>query len=163
MIERMKKLLFLVFSVVLCLFAAQSVSAQKIGGFLAYGSQIESLGIGVNGEFDLSQKLTLSPSFVFFFPKNNFTWVDLNGNVNYYFLKEGVDFYGLVGLNLAILSYNGNDQFIQNNTNSELGINLGIGTNFDVGQNFKPFVEMKYVLSDADQFAVFFGLKFNVK
>ncbi|MFN0217073.1 MAG: hypothetical protein ACKVT2_22680 [Saprospiraceae bacterium] len=80
----MKKLFFIV-SVVICMFAAQSVCAQKIGGFLAYGSEIESLGIGVNAEFDVAQKLTISPSFVFYFPNDDVTWLELNGNLNYYF------------------------------------------------------------------------------
>ncbi len=158
----MKKLLFLV-SVVLCLFTVQSVSAQKIGGFLAYGSEIESLGIGVNGEFDLSQKLTLSPGFVFYFPNNNVTWIELNGNLNYYFLREGVDLYGLAGLNLSILSYDNDYPGTEDGSNSEIGINVGLGINFDVGQSFKPFAEMKYVISDADQLGIFFGLKFNLK
>jgi outer membrane immunogenic protein len=163
MIERMKKQLFLI-AVVGFLFAASTVSAQKVGGFLGYGAEIESLGIGVNGEFDLSQKLTLSPSFIFFFPNDDFTWIDLNGNLNYYFLNEGVDLYGLVGLNLAIVSYNGNNQVVEDNTDSELGLNFGFGANFDVGQKFEPFAEMKYAaLSDFDQFSIIFGLKFRLK
>ncbi len=158
----MKKLFFLA-SVVLCLLAAHSVSAQKIGGFLAYGSEIESLGIGVNGEFNVAQKLTISPSFVFYFPNNDVTWLELNGNLNYYLLREGIDFYGLAGLNLAILSYASNSPYYEGGSNSEIGLNLGFGVNFDVGQSFKPFAEMKYTISDFDQLGIFFGLKFNLK
>ena len=44
----------------------------------------------------------------------------------------------------------------------EVGLNLGAGANFNIGKNWEPFVEAKFVLGDADQLGLFFGGKFKL-
>ncbi|WP_425401993.1 hypothetical protein [Fulvivirga imtechensis] len=48
-------------------------------------------------------------------------------------------------------------------TNSELGLNLGIGTNLNLGGSIKPFAEFKFTISDFDQAVLFFGVKYDLK
>jgi outer membrane immunogenic protein len=158
MIERMKKQLFLI-ALVGFLFAAGTASAQtKVGGFLGYGSELEKLGLGINGEFGLTDKIAISPSFMFWLVENANVW-ELNVNANYYFTKAGsVDLYGIGGINLFNAKVDG-----AGDGNSEVGINLGIGFNFNVGKSWQPFSEAKFVLGDADQLALLFGVKFQLK
>ena len=158
----MKKLFF---TLVLVLFISLATQAQtRIGAGLGWGSEIEEIGIGVNGEFFLNEQWSLNPGFIFFivddgpFDRQDF-WT-FNVNANYYFAQEGtVSFYGIGGLNLSTYSYKWNGE---DDSNTELGINLGIGSNFDVGGKVMPYAELKYVLGDFDQLVLFFGAKFNL-
>lgn len=157
MTQRMKKLgAALAFMV--CMFAFADSSAQKVGVMLGYGTEVEELGLGINGEFNVSSKVAISPSFVYWFVENVSVW-EFNANVNYYFTKAGAaDFYGLAGINLfsAKAKFEGADR------NSEIGLNLGAGANFNVGKSWEPFTELKFVVGDADQLGLFFGVKFKI-
>lgn len=77
-----------------CLFL--SVNAQekpKIGVFLAYGTEIENLGIGANAEFTISEKLSISPSIVYYLPKEEYgvkmNWLEVNCQCKLLFHKAG--------------------------------------------------------------------------
>jgi outer membrane immunogenic protein len=166
MIERMKKQLLLV-AVIGLLFVANTASAQtKIGAFLGYGSEIETLALGANAEFPIKDKLSIAPGLVFFLPNDESGYKvsmwELNGNVNYYFSEGSVNFYGLLGLNIAGVKVNYDDDLFDDQSDTELGVNMGVGANFDIGKNFMPFGEVKYAISDFDQLSIFFGLKFKM-
>lgn len=153
----MKKVLFTLLLAGVISFAA---SAQtRVGGLLAYGSEIESMGIGGVAEFMIKENMGISPSLVFFFGNDDYTWWELNGNFNYYFATEGsAQIYGLAGLNFASIGY---DNDFYDDSDTEVGLNLGIGANFVTKKdNLLPFVEVKYVVSDADQLCIFAGVKF---
>lgn len=159
MTQRMKKL-GMALAFIVCMMAAVDSSAQKIGVMLGYGTEVEELGIGINGEFNINDKVSISPSFVYWFPEDPISWWEFNANVNYYFTKAGAaDFYGLAGINLfsAKVDYNG-----ENDSNSEVGLNLGAGANFNIGKNWEPFTELKFVIGDFDQLGIFFGAKFKL-
>ncbi len=156
MIERMKKV-GAILSFILCMLAAVDSSAQKIGVFLGYGTEVEELGIGINGEFNINSKVSIAPSFIYWFPEDPISWWEFNANAHYYFTKAGsADFYGLAGINLFGYNVDGADG------ESEVGFNLGAGANFNIGKNWEPFTELKFVLGDADQLGLFFGAKFKL-
>jgi len=158
----MKKVLF---TLLLAGVISFSASAQtRVGGLLAFGSEIESLGIGGIAEFMIKDNMGISPGIVFYFGGDGYSLWEINGNFNYYFATEGsAQFYGLAGLNFATVSYDDND-FYDGGSDTEIGLNLGIGSNF-VTNNDKllPFAEIKYVISDFDQLCIFAGIKFNLK
>jgi outer membrane protein X len=159
MTQRMKNL-GTALAFIVCIMASVDSSAQKIGVMLGYGTEVEELGIGINGEFNINDKVSISPSFVYWFPEDPISWWEFNANVNYYFTKAGsADFYGLAGINLfsAKIDYNG-----ENDSNSEVGLNLGAGVNFNIGKSWEPFTELKFVIGDADQLGLFFGVKFKI-
>ena len=163
----MKKILFTLLLAGVISFAA---SAQtRVGGHLAYGTEIENLGLGGVGEFFLNREMAIAPSLTFFFPEKygfyrNSFW-EMNINFNYYFVPDGsVNFYGLAGLNFGTvkLRYDGpGNDFSDSHT--EIGLNIGMGINF-VLQNNKvvPFLEFKYAISDYDQAVFAFGVKVNM-
>ena len=145
-------------SFLIALLTALDSSAQKIGVFLGFGTEVEELGIGVNGEFNVSQKVAISPSFIYWFPEDPLSWWEFNANVLYYFTKAGsADLYGLGGINLFNYNIEGGDG------QNEVGLNLGIGANFNIGKKWEPFTELKFVIGDADQLGLFFGAKFKLK
>lgn len=138
---------------------AFGVSAQtSVGAGLAFGSEIESAGIGFNALFNASDVIDISPSFIYYFPNNNVTWWELNGNVNYIFSEGDATFYGIAGLNITGVKVDLGP--FGHQSDSELGLNLGVGGNFDIGSNLTPFAEAKYVVGNADQLSLFAGVRF---
>ncbi|SNT07185.1 hypothetical protein SAMN05421640_2259 [Ekhidna lutea] len=148
----MKKIIFLSFIIIALSFSTNAQSRAGVG--LAYGSEIENAGIGFNGEFAASSDINIAPSLIFYFKKNNVSWWEINGNINYIFSENSATIYGIAGLNLTGIKVEGID------TNTELGLNLGIGANFDAGGSAIPFAEAKYVLGDFDQLSLFGGVRF---
>lgn len=157
MTQRMKKL-GVALAFIVCMIASYDSNAQKIGVMLGYGTEVEELGLGINGEFNINSKVSIAPSFVYWFPKDPVSWWEFNVNANYYFTKAGsADFYGLAGINLFNAKADGFDG------ESEVGLNLGAGANFNIGKSWEPFTEVKFVLGDADQLGLFFGAKFKLR
>ncbi|MEL7001657.1 MAG: outer membrane beta-barrel protein [Bacteroidota bacterium] len=162
----MKKLIILV---VVALTGVINAQAQyRLGGGIAYGSDVEEFGLGVNGEFFLNSKVAVSPSLIVYFLENSDnvdrSFWELNTNVNYYFADEGaLEVYALGGLNLATSKFDRRGIDNDDDSRTELGVNLGIGTNFDINSSIKPFAQLKFVISDFDQAVLFFGVRFSLK
>lgn len=166
----MKKILL---TVLLAGVISLAANAQtRVGGLLGFGSEIESLALGGVAEFMIKENMGISPQLVFFFGKSQndvktSMW-EINGNFNYYFMQDNVDLYGIAGLNLAnwkvkydLSGFPGFDDY--SSTGTELGLNLGLGANFQVSNDkILPFAELKYVISDFDQLCIFAGVKFNL-
>ncbi|MDR7128964.1 outer membrane protein X [Algoriphagus sp. 4150] len=168
----MKKLL-IVFVITL-IAGIDQVSAQdskRIGGQLIYGTNINSLGVGAIAEFPIAEKMIISPSFSFYFPKDETivktSAFEINGNLNYMLLQEGaIHLYGLGGLNYTQMKVKTDLSIIGGTSDfsvseGRIGLNLGAGVNFDLGKNLLPFAEIKYVLSDFDRLVLAGGIKFN--
>lgn len=138
---------------------------SRLGGFLAYGSEVESMGIGVNAEFSISKNISLSPSFIYYFPKKEgqvkINWWEMNANAHYYFLKQSkLEFFGLGGLNYTQIRIN-TDDFDGHSANSDgsLGLNLGLGANYEMGKLFTPFIHAKYIVMENGRFVVAAGFR----
>ena len=170
----MKTVRLFLFAVISAL-SVSTISAQSettIGGFAAYGTEIESVGIGVNAEFPILEKLTISPSFIYFLPKDfglsKINWFELNANANYYFLdQDEIGFYGIGGLNYSRVevSFEEENEFFGNDfsaSDGRIGLNLGAGANFKIGSSIMPFGEIKYVLIDGGQIVIGGGVKFKI-
>ncbi|MCE2995249.1 MAG: outer membrane protein [Cyclobacteriaceae bacterium] len=150
----MKKQVLLV-AVVMFLAVGQMFAQgqNRIGGHLAYGTKDLNLGFGANAEFSLSDNLSIAPKFTYFLGKSegsglaevSFSAWSLDGDVHYYFTTEGTSFYGLAGLTYASISTKSSffGQSISA-SDSKIGLNLGVGANFNTGSSFVPFGEVKY-------------------
>lgn len=80
--------------VTLCMvtFSFLSVNAQedtRLGAMLAYGTEIENIGIGANAEFPIMENLTISPSFIYYLPKKEYK--ELNPKLKMYNIKNEYD------------------------------------------------------------------------
>jgi outer membrane protein X len=141
--------------------------AQSVGAGLAYGSEVEAIGIQVNGVYGFSDNLRGAADFTLFFPdqpsNGDYSFWTLNANAHYLFMAEGTtNVYGLAGLNYATSEITSNSQFGSFSvSSSEVGLNLGGGAEFGVGFG-NIFVEAKYVVSDLDQLVLDGGVRFNL-
>jgi|AntDeeMinimDraft_5_1070356.scaffolds.fasta_scaffold00337_12 outer membrane protein X len=145
----------------------------SIGGLIAYGTEIENIGIGANAEFGITDKISISPSFIYYFPKETgpikVTWWEINANANYYFLQdEGFQVYGLAGLNYTNVNVKSNidlgelGAFSGDNSDGRFGLNLGAGANLNLDSNITPFAELKYVIIDGGQLVIAAGVRFKI-
>jgi hypothetical protein len=163
----MKKLLLILG--ISMVFTAASNAQIRVGGMLGYGSQISQWGLGLNGEFFINEKMAIAPSLLFYFPEKSggykYSYWELNGNFHYYFLsQEVVSLYGLAGLNMTTARIRRNNDFINgvDRSNSQAGLNIGFGANFNLGTVI-PFAELKYIAGNIDQAVLFLGVKLPIK
>ena len=167
----MKKTLF-VFAAFLIAGIGQlfAQDANRIGAQLLYGTEVNSLGIGAIAELPVADRMVISPSFSFYFPNEEgfvkTSAFEINGNLNYIFVEQdNLTFYGLGGLNYTNVKVKVDmSQVGMSNVSSsagEIGLNLGAGANFNIGRNFVPFGEVKYILGGFDQLVLAAGLKFD--
>ncbi|MEX0722190.1 MAG: hypothetical protein WD059_16040 [Balneolaceae bacterium] len=174
----MKKLTTTIFTVLFAVIAFNSSQAQfvKAGAGLMYGSEIERIGIRVDGVYQINEEFRAVVDLGIFIPETEdlgggnevtFTWWELNANANYIFVadeEEGFTAYALGGLNFTSLkwSYSGdNEAMFNDDSETEVGLNIGIGGEYDI--DFADlFGELKFVLGDADQLNIGIGLRIPI-
>jgi len=166
-----KFLIILLVLIIGFIVSPSTANAQNsVGGGLAFGTGIESAGIGINAEFRVADKISVAPSFIYFFPRTVIAGIqtkqfEVNINGNYYLRSDDkIDFYALAGLNITRISipiiFPG---LIESTISStEVGLNVGAGANFKVSSKVTPFAEMKYAISNFDQLVIFGGVKFGL-
>lgn len=169
----MKKNLTVLSLLLLAFFGTASAQEHtRIGGQLIYGSNINTVGIGVVAEFPIATNMVISPGFSYYFPKKE-TYIkqtawELNGNLNYLFVNDDkMEVYALGGLNytnigvkIDIDGFAGIDGM--SSSAGKIGLNLGAGANFNIGKSFFPFAELKYIISEYDRLVIGAGVKFNL-
>ena len=163
----MKKLYFTV--IVVCLLSPVFHAQVRVGPFLAYENNSGLWGLGVNAEIMLNERLTISPVFTQYFPKDlNSTprqsMREVDANVNYYVIRGDVGYlYGLAGLNYTHVHRTNEAAMAENEENdNNAGINLGLGTMVRVTDLVLPFVEAKYTAGGYSQLSLMFGVKFEL-
>lgn len=100
----MKKSLAIIFVILL---SNGALFAQiKLGPGLCFGTDIDNLGISVNGTYDFNESWSAAPSFTFLLPKNNVNWSVLDLDANYVFteVEKLGKIFALAGLSLIIES-----------------------------------------------------------
>ncbi len=58
---------------------------QAIGFGLSYGTEIESIGLGIKYQYNITNPIRIEPSFNYFFENDNVSMLDLNVNFHYLF------------------------------------------------------------------------------
>lgn len=168
------------FLILFCLFGliatSQNANGQAaIGGGLAYGTEIESPGINLNGTYLVTENIALAPSIIYFFPKSYYgdfklKWLEVDLNGHYYFNTTGnVKPYALAGLNFSFItvptydfsSFFGGSGEVENKTTTKIGLNLGGGAEFDINSPIKPFGQLSYsIIGDFNQLVIIAGIRF---
>jgi outer membrane immunogenic protein len=166
----MKKNVLILLLILAGAFAGNNLMAQenRVGFLIAFASgDIDETGIGAVGEFKIAPKWSIAPQLVFYFPDDgngaDVSFFELNANVNYYFFSQDVfELYGLGGLNFARWKVDYDNNAFEDRSDTEVGLNLGIGSNFDFGKKFVPFAELRFTLGEFDQTVLNLGMKFNL-
>jgi opacity protein-like surface antigen len=168
----MKKITCILFVAFISLAFSNIASAQiSVGGGLAFGTEVEELGIQAGGVYTINEEFRAGADFIYYLTSDdndfggNFTWWEFNANGHYLFVtEEDMIVYALAGLNFASFSYDfpGFEGFGGGSvSNTEVGLNVGAGLEYGLG--FADlYAELKYALSSADQLVLSAGLRFPI-
>jgi opacity protein-like surface antigen len=188
----MRKLITLLFTVIIAFTMYSNSHAQiNVGGGLVYGGGVfdgagaddinNHLGLTVDGYYTVTPEIRAGAGFTFYFPQKyeeNFnggsgevkaTVWEFNINGNYIFLQnEGLDLYGIAGINITGVSQEssssgGGMTFNQSSSDSELGLNIGAGAEYDMDFG-DLFGELKFggIGGDADQVVLSAGVRIPI-
>jgi outer membrane immunogenic protein len=174
----MKKILLAAVAAFLLISVQNSNAQIGLGAGLAYGTEIETIGIQVGGTYLINENFRAAADIIYFFPKSegdgdfsmDLNWFEFNANIHYIFFEdESMQAYGLGGLNYARLSIDeptinipgvgqiGGGSYSE----SEIGLNLGIGAMLDIDFAWL-YGEAKFTISDFDQLSIAVGLRFSL-
>lgn len=166
----MRKILFLVFSVVLAL----GVNAQSRKGdssFMAnagYQSNYKRFGLGLQYRYAIANNLRIAPDVVFFFPKDKVTGLDVNVNFHYVFNfsadGQGFQVYPLVGVGMQnnfygdrTTTFNGQQVSEDRDNTTDFALNLGGGITLPLSSRSYLNAETRFMFGDKDNLVFMLG------
>ena len=143
----MKKLLLLVCAAVMSLSASAQAGDKAVGAQLVFGSETNSIGVGVKGQYYFTDQIRGEGSFDYFLKNKGISMWDINANVHYLFdVADKVKVYPLVGLGYTNWSY----KYVYaglpvvEGSDGRLAINLGGGAEYELTKDLSVNAELKY-------------------
>ena len=143
---------------------------QAIGFGLSYGTEIESIGLGLKYQYNITNPIRLEPSLNYFIENDNVSMLDVNMNLHYLCpVGRSVKLYPLFGFTFSNWMFDLGDGFDidvdgdhihidkddDHHNECRVGVNIGGGADFVLTNNWIMNFELRYQLvSDFDQ-AVF--------
>ncbi len=173
-------------TLVLILCLLQEADAQDIylgggagigDGYTYHGVKTGTPGFFIRGSYPFADFLEASFSTTLFLPHKEFiatengdrrslVWM-MDFDLHYIFGTHGTQwsFYALAGLDVSFLSskYLGKETFPNDYSDNHPGINIGIGTAYQLAGRGMLFSEMKYTLGKFHQWSLTVGLLFNIE
>jgi len=163
-----------------------SLQAQKgkigLGGGLAYGSEIKKMGIDLRGSYGITDKIDGVASFTYFFPdKEEYFGGEVKWNVwefnldGHYKFVESDEYavYGIAGINFTGTHWSSKYEWVnpitgqtekydESDSDMNIGLNIGVGGQYNLNEQLGLFVEPKYVIGDYDQLVITFGIIYGL-
>ena len=152
------------------LFSFPEVKSQiSVGGGLWYGSDINNIGISINGKYEINDEWTAAPAFTYFLKKDYITWSTLDLNVNYNIIEvENVgSLYGIGGFGLTFWGWDyetGDDEWAAyygeafDTKWTDFGVNLGAGLDISINEKMSIAPEIMYTFGGVNFLRI--GAKF---
>ena len=135
--------------------ASAQAGDKAVGAQLVFGSETNSIGLGVKGQYYFTDQLRGEASVDYFFKNKGVSMWDINANVHYLFdVANKVKVYPLAGLGYTNWSYTNDVIVIDENGNKRttefkgsdgrLAINLGGGAEYELTKDLSVNAELKY-------------------
>ena len=161
----MKKLLLLVCAAVMSLSASAQAGDKALGAQLVFGSETNSIGLGVKGQYYFTDKLRGEASVDYFFKNKGVSMWDINANVHYLFnVANKVKVYPLAGLGYTNWSYKYEFEGLPvvEGTDGRLAVNLGGGAEYELTKDLSVNAELKYqIISNYNQLVLGVGVAYK--
>ena len=158
----MKKLLLLVCAAVMSLSASAQAGDKALGAQLVFGSETNSIGLGVKGQYYFTDQLRGEASVDYFFKNKGVSMWDINANVHYLFdVANKVKVYPLAGLGYTNWSYKleYDNVTLAKGTDGRLAVNLGGGAEYELTKDLSVNAELKYqIISNYNQLVLGVGV-----
>ena len=161
----MKKLLLLVCAAVMSLSASAQAGDKALGAQLVFGSETNSLGFGVKGQYYFTDHIRGEGSFDYFFKRKGLSMWDVNANVHYLFdVADKFKVYPLAGLGYTNWSYKYEyaGAPVVEGSDGRLAVNLGGGVEYELTKNLNVNAEAKYqIISNYNQLLLGVGVAYK--
>lgn len=169
----MKKNILLLFALVLSANVfAQSFDSSRLraGAGLLYATDIDNIGLNINGAYGFTDNWEGALAFSHIFKKNSVTYnvLDLDGHYVFYQQDEKFNVFGLAGLGFTFwkisvpsvdLGYGFSTPGISSN-GTEVGLNLGVGANYKLSDKFNLAPEIRYTIMDGSYLRIGASLQY---
>lgn len=167
----MKKLFF---SLLVSLLSVYTVSAQNqlgvfsLSGNLSYGTDIESLGVGLRAQYGLTDYIRGAGEYKYYIDRRNVSAWGVSTELHYVFpASKTVSLYPIAGISFSRWTLDtgrskpGNLYDIKDSHN-RVGANLGFGGQIAVADNIYVQIEAKEALiKDHTQFVALVGFMYQ--
>ncbi len=170
----MKKLIIAICIAMISVGAFAQKGEKAVGVNLSYGTEISNLGIGVKGQYNFTDAIRAEAAFDYFLKKDGLKMWDINVNVHYLFpVAEKFKVYPLAGLTYSNWSADYADmlgeelaEYLDADDSSvsdgKIGVNLGVGAQYDINSKWAVNLEVKYqLISDYNQAVFGVGLAYK--
>jgi len=149
---------------------AGAASAQQtvIGGGVAFtDADWVDFGFQVNAYVPIGAVpgLRVGGDFTYYLPQDDINFFAINGNAQYYFMSTPeLALYGLAGISFSRISIDidlGNDFFDVSGSDTDIGVNIGIGLEYPVGFG-ALYGEAKVVTGTYDRIGLAGGVRIPI-
>ena len=145
--------------------ASAQAGDKAVGAQLVFGSETNSIGLGVKGQYYFTDKLRGEASVDYFFKNKGVSMWDINANVHYLFnVANKVKVYPLAGLGYTNWSYKYEFEGLPvvEGTDGRLAVNLGGGAEYELTKNLSVNAELKYqIISNYNQLVLGVGVAYK--
>lgn len=149
----------------LTLLLGNAFAQVSAGGGLAYGTDLNDLGIQVHGGYQINEEWRGFTSFIYYLDGiENISFWELNFNGHYFFVNdEKAQAFALAGLNIINVGISIDLGFLGqvNESSTEVGLNIGVGGQYALAEKLKAIATLKYAISSADQLVLSAGVLFD--
>lgn len=127
--------------------ASAQAGDKALGAQLVFGSETNSIGFGVKGQYYFTDQIRGEGSFDYFLKNKGISMWDINANVHYLFdVANKVKVYPLAGLGYTNWSYKYEypGHSVIEGSDGRLAINLGGGAEYELTKDLSVNAELKY-------------------
>lgn len=127
--------------------ASAQAGDKAVGAQLVFGSETNSIGVGVKGQYYFTDQIRGEGSFDYFLKNKGISMWDINANVHYLFdVANKVKVYPLAGLGYTNWSYKYEypGHSVIEGSDGRLAINLGGGAEYELTKDLSVNAELKY-------------------
>ncbi|WP_051697945.1 outer membrane beta-barrel protein [Prevotella sp. 10(H)] len=164
----MKKVLFvLAFSLLIVgkISAQNQMGRISFSGNLSYGTEVESLGIGLRTQYGFTDYIRASAEYKYYIDRHNLSAWGINIDGHYVFgISGAVSLYPLVGINCTRWTYDPGRSDVEGAkySNNRIGMNLGLGSQVELSYNTFLQIEAKEAfIKNYSQFAITVGFMYQ--
>lgn len=137
---------------------------QAIGGNLSYGTEIESVGIGLKYQYNITDQIRIEPSMNYFLKMMDLACLHQRKYPLPFPIASNISLYPLAGFTYTNwhLDLGKAGDYDVSGSDGKFGVNLGAGMEFDLDKNWSLNFDIKYqLISDLDQAVFNLGVAYN--
>ena len=145
--------------------ASAQAGDKALGAQLVFGSETNSIGLGVKGQYYFTDQIRGEASFDYFLKNKGVSMWDINANVHYLIdVADKFKVYPLAGLGYTNWSYKYEFEGLPvvEGTDGRLAVNLGGGAEYELTKDLSVNAELKYqIVSHYNQLVLGVGVAYK--